>query len=249
MACARGRTTEAAPVPPSLAGADDESELVVPGQEGDDPPEKVMAAPPSAGAAHAALLAEVDRELAAMRSSTYSHRTHIDETVGAFEYDCSGFLVYALSRAVPDALAAVQATTPRRPRSAEFVAFLETIPAGGAMGRWRRVGRVAELAPGDVIVWLKPPESRSTNTGHTMIVHGTIAPDPEQPGAFIVPIADSTEHPHVPGDVRSGAHRTGLGEAEIVLVADVAGAPAAYRWSRGRKSREKATAITLARLQ
>jgi hypothetical protein len=196
-----------------------------------------------------ALLAEVDRELTHMKSSTYSHHTRIDEASGTFDYDCSGFLDYALSRAVPDALAAVQDTTPRRPRSAELVAFLESIPSGSSKGRWERLGRVQDLAPGDVIVWLKPPGSRSTNTGHTLIVHGAVSADRGQAGAFIVPVADSTARPHVPGDSRSAAQQTGLGEGEIVLIADRDGAPVSYRWSRGEKSREKATTIALGRLR
>ncbi len=106
-----------------------------------------------------------------------------------------------------------------------------------------------DLVPGDVVVWLKTAESRSTNTGHTMIVHGSPSADPARPDAFVVPIVDATEHPHVPGDPRAEAHRTGLGHGEIVLLADAAGAPVGYRWSRGQRSREKATTIALGRLR
>jgi hypothetical protein len=31
-----------------------------------------------------------------------------------------------------------------------------------------------------------------------MIIHGAATPDSEEPGAIVVPIVDSTEHPHVP---------------------------------------------------
>jgi hypothetical protein len=241
---------EIAPVDKPLASSvDEESEPALAGQEGDDPWEPPAGTSPRSGPGAAALLAEVDRELSAMKASAYTHHTRVDEAAASFEYDCSGLLVYALSRAAPDALAAVRATASRRPRSSEFVAFLEGIPAGGSQGRWQRVGRVQDLAPGDVVVWLKPADSRSTNTGHTMIVHGAPSPDPEHAGAFVVPIADSTEGPHGPGDSRAGAHRTGLGQGEIVLVTDGSGAPVGYRWSRSRRSREKATTIALGRLQ
>jgi hypothetical protein len=233
--------------PPAIGG--DEPELAVAGREGDDPAEQGAGDPAPPGAAGAALLAEVDRQLAHMKSSTYAHHTHVDEAVGTFEYDCSGFLGYAASRAAPDAWSAVVATTPRRPRSVEIVAFLQRIPVGSTSGRWQRLGRIQDLAPGDVVVWVKPADSRSTNTGHTVIVHGPVVADPGQRGAFIVPVADSTEHPHVPGDARSAAHRTGLGLGEIVLVGDDAGAPIGYRWSRGQKSREKSTTIALGRLR
>jgi len=243
-ACSQGRA-ESPPAP-----RDDElAEPALTGQEGDDPPDPASAAPPATGAAGPALLTEVEREMRSMKASTYRHRTHVDEATGTFDYDCSGLLRYALGRTAPDALAEVKAAAARRPRSSEFVAFLLGIPAGGQQGRWQRVARVRDLVPGDVIVWLKTAESRSTNTGHTMIVHGTPTPEPTRVDAFIVPIVDATEHPHVPGDARADTHQTGLGQGEIVLLADSAGAPVGYRWSRGRKSREKATTIALGRLR
>jgi hypothetical protein len=245
--CGHGEIPPAEATP--SARADEEPEPTLAGQEGDDAPDQTAGTPPPDGVAGIALLAEVDRELSRMKVSTYSHHTHVDEASGTFEYDCSGFLGYALSRAVPDALAAVQATTARRPRSVEYVAFLEGIPEGGRKGRWQRLGRVQELAPGDVVVWLKTADSRSTNTGHTMIVHGAPSADPACPGAFVVPVADSTERPHVPGDPRADAHQTGLGHGEIVLLTDGAGAPVGYRWSRGKRSREKVTTIALGRLR
>jgi hypothetical protein len=131
----------------------------------------------------------------------------------------------------------------------EIVTFLRGLPVDGSRGRWQRVGRVEDLRPGDVVAWLKPADSRSKNTGHTVIVHGPVVSDPGRPGAFLVPIADSTARPHVPGDARATAHETGLGLGEIVLVADAAGAPVGFRWSRGQKSREKSTTIALGRLR
>jgi hypothetical protein len=247
-ACGCGHA-EAPPPQIAPAAVAEEPEPALAGQEGDDDPEKAQGASPPAGAAGAALLAEVDRELARVRVSAYRHHTRVDEASGTFEYDCSGFLGYALSRAVPDALAELQATTRRRPRSLEIVALLQSIPPGGRRGRWQRLSRVSDLLPGDVIAWLKTAESRSTNTGHTMIVHGVPTADPERPGAFVAPIADATEHPHVPGDLRADAHTTGLGRGEIVLLADGAGAPVGYRWSRGPRSREKTTTIALGRLR
>jgi hypothetical protein len=246
-ACHCGHTETPPPLPPAAAA--DEPEPAIAGQEGDDTTEHPAGTPPPAGSAGAALLAEIDRELARMTASTYTHHTHVDEASGTFEYDCSGLLRYALSRSAPDALAAVQAAVARRPRSSEFVAFLQAIAPGGHDGRWQRLARAQDLAPGDVIVWLKTADSRSTNTGHTMIVHGAPSADPSRPDALIVPIVDATEHPHVPGDPRSDTHQTGLGHGEIVLLVDGAGAPVGYRWSRGRKSREKATTIALGRLR
>jgi hypothetical protein len=51
---------------------------------------------------------EAQRELAAMRESTYTHQLAIDEKTGRFDYDCSGFVSYALSRVDRSALAQVR---------------------------------------------------------------------------------------------------------------------------------------------
>ncbi len=245
-ACSRNHARDADDASTSSASAVDESSS---GEEGDDETVTPTGSPPREGAAGAALLGEVDRELSVMRESTYSHATHVDETTATFDYDCSGFLTYALSRAVPDAIAAVRATTSRRPRSAEFVAYLQSIPIGKQKGRWGRIGRAADLEPGDVIVWLKPADSRSSNTGHTMTVHGAPTADPNHAGELVVPVADSTASAHGSGDTRAAAHRTGLGQGEIVLVTDADGAPIGYRWSRAATSRVKQTTIMLGRLR
>jgi len=47
------------------------------------------------------LLNEAERQLARMNSSDYTHTTHVDEENGTYDYDCSGFVGYALSRADP----------------------------------------------------------------------------------------------------------------------------------------------------
>src|SRR5580658_1869098 len=235
-------------LPAAAAEGDEADEPVVAGQEGEDSPAPTTGTPPPEGSAGAALLAEVNRELSVMKSSAYSHRTHVDEASGLFDYDCSGLLNYALGRASPDALLAVRATTTRRPRSAEFVAFLEGIPAGGRRGRWQRVARVQELSAGDVIVWLKPVGPHSTNPGHTMMVPGAPTPDREQSDAFVVPVVDSTGLAHGSSDARANEHRTGLGQGMIVLLTDRAGAPIGYRWSLEKKSPDKMTRIAFGRL-
>src|SRR5580698_3792813 len=62
-----------------------------------------------------ALHAEAVRELGAVKFSVYAHRTRIDETNGTFEYDCSGFVNYALSRTNPGALETLRRAGRDRP--------------------------------------------------------------------------------------------------------------------------------------
>lgn len=96
--------------------------------------------PASAGGA-AALLGAVRWELAAMRTTRYQHKTEVDEAGGAFFYDCSGLLDYALGRVLPT-------STSTRPLAADIEHYLRgglAAPVGG----WQALGRVDALQPGD----------------------------------------------------------------------------------------------------
>jgi hypothetical protein len=228
--------------------SDTESEPAIVGNEGD---EDLLpaASPPRPGTAtlgNAALLAEADRQLAAKTASTYSHHTHVDEARGSYDYDCSGFVDYALGRAAPDAFAELTKATVRRPLSKHIVHFVEGIPAVGHRGRWHRVMRAVDLLPGDIVAWLKPADSTSTNTGHVMIVHGMPTQDAADPERVLVPIMDSTAMRHGASDSRP-VHTSGLGTGTIVLVVDASGAATHFRWTPGT-AREHTSPIALAHL-
>ena len=141
------------------------------------------------------------------------------------------------------------AATVRRPLARHFETFFASIPANTRRGHWMHVARVADLRPGDIIAWLQPADSTSKNTGHVLVVHGALRPDDTAPGAFLVPVIDSTALKHGAQDSRADGGATGLGTGSIVLLADPSGAPAAFRWSTGRKSRVRQTAIALGRIQ
>jgi hypothetical protein len=243
------------PIQSPVAVADDPGDDTAPsesGQEGDEPGLPVAAGrPPSGDNSARALLAEVDRELGRMRSSAYTHATQVDEVNGVFDFDCSGFAGYALSAAAPAAWGQLQTATTgqgRRPLAKHFQAFFASLPVGAESGHWQRVARVSDLQAGDVVAWVKPPDVVSKNTGHVVIVHGPVTPVSERPGAFLVPVADSTSVPHGRGDSRKPARATGLGTGMLVLVADARGAPTAYRWSLGNRAVEHPTTLAMARL-
>ena len=227
-------------------GDDDGTES---GNEGDDgaPLPAGPAVTASAKLGSAALLAEADRQLAAMSSTVYSHHTMVDEGRGSFEYDCSGFVDYSLSRATPDAFADLRNGTVKRPLAKHFVSFASAIPAAGRSGRWHRVMRATDLVPGDIVAWLKPADSTSKNTGHVMIVHGAPSRLPAHADSIVVPIIDSTAMRHGAGDSRA-VRASGLGTGSIVLVVDGTGAPVHFNWTRG-KSREHTSSIALAHLE
>lgn len=246
VACA----STAAPATPSDASAPDAGSIDaapdVAGSEGQGDPGLPSPADASAprGQGAATLLAEAQRELAAMKQSSYTHTTSVDEATGKFDYDCSGFVDYALGRVLPDALATLTAATVKRPLASSFESFFASIAAGGS-GRWRRVARVQDLAPGDVIAWLEPPAVQSTNTGHVLVVR--TPPTMRAAGEWVVAIIDSTETPHGTGDSRPTG-TTGLGTGNIVLLAGASGTPTGYRWSTLSGSVPYTTGVALGHL-
>ncbi len=192
------------------------------------------------------LEAEARREILAMVTSRYEHTTSVIESKGEFDYDCSGFVDYALARALPDAFATLRAATGPRPLARDFVVFISALRA--PRGRWRRVSRAIDLVPGDIVAWLKPHDVVSSNTGHVMIARERPTPNPEDETEILVPITDATKRPHGPSDSRTQAEATGLGTGTIGLLVDADGAPRRYRWTGGFSPKIETTEIALGHL-
>jgi hypothetical protein len=208
------------------------------GQEGDDPvvfPETQV---------ERDVLGQAMHVFGAMRSTAYTHTTTIEAATGKFEFDCSGFVGYVLAQSQPRALAELRtAMKKKRPLAKHFVGFFQNLPEDSA---WRRIARAEDLAPGDMIAWLKPADVVTKNTGHIMIVRDRPRRDEKYPDVWVVPIIDSTAVPHGKGDSRKDTGITGLGTGEVLLVVDESGAPIGYRWSRGTKATLHLTTIALA---
>jgi hypothetical protein len=238
--------TSAAPANAS-ASVDDANAAPEVGSEGDDdvPIEAAAAQSDFANLPKPdALVAEANRELAAMRSSSYTHKTHVDEASGTFDFDCSGFLGYALAHADPTAWKSLKAATVKRPLAKHFTDFFESLPNANAQG-WTRVAKVEELRPGDVIAWKKPADVVTKNTGHVLLVR---AAPTKQDDEWRVPIFDSTHVRHGKDDSRTATDSDGLGTGTIVLRVDSTGAPTAYRWAPVAKDKAHETTIALGRL-
>ena len=79
----------------------------------------------AAGASEPNLLSEGKRELAAVKESFYQHKTDVNESVGRFYFDCSGFLSYALKRVAPEAYSEIPISRSRekRPLAHDFYKF------------------------------------------------------------------------------------------------------------------------------
>ena len=249
-------TTDAAPPPPPPPPPPPSDAGTTPPPPPPPPPSDAGTTPPppppppATTTAGATLVAnEASRELGSLRSSTYDHTTSIDESKGVFNFDCSGFVGYALQRAAPDAMASVVAATIARPLAKDFEGFFESIPVSGQIGRWHRVARVLDLVPGDVIAWLKPADVVSSNTGHVLLARGGPIASSIHDGEVLVPITDSTSTPHGSADSRSSAGATGLGTGTIGLAVDASGAPIGYRWSGDSSPKVEYTNIALGHVE
>lgn len=193
----------------------------------------------SAAAANSPLLHEGRRILLNAKDKAYTHTTHVVEGKGIFHFDCSGFIDYALGRAVPErytelvaATKALSEESPSRPLAKHFVRFIEALETGELSNdRWLPVTKATSLRPGDILSWLMPEDIESKNTGHVMLVRSVPRWSPFRKGELAVDIIDSTASGHGKSDPRKKSGPNGLGEGTVGLVLDGEGHPLGYRWS------------------
>ncbi len=189
------------------------------------------------------LLNKAEREFSGMTSSKYTHITYVNENSGTYNYDCSGFVGYALSRAVPGAFNVLQNKRPVAEDFYNYIAQCGPTPGGGG---WMKVSTPLELLPGDIVVWLKPDASNSTSTGHIMIVTGVPVKNPKRTGEVLVQVIDSVESGHAK-DTR-GTGKTGLGKGTFGIMTDSSGLPTGYYWRGGESTLLQKTKIVFARI-
>jgi hypothetical protein len=183
-----------------------------------------------------------------LRESKYNHATIVDERKGRYEFDCSGFVTWVLRRAAPGAHVAI-ASRSARPLARDYYRELSRAPTSERTPRGlRKITRVADAAPGDIVAWLKPELVKSANTGHVAFLLEQPRPAPGVPDGFLVRIADASSYQH-DADDRFDSGRTGFGSGTILLLADAeTGAPRAYGWFGLRSRYVLETPIALGRV-
>ena len=193
------------------------------------------------------LVSEGERELGAVKTTLYQHKTDVDEKAGRFFYDCSGFLSYAINRVAPEAYSEIPVSRSRekRPLASDFYhlfARLKSMPSK----RWMPVSYVIDLKPGDIIAWLRPENHNSTNTGHVMLVLKTPILNPALPNELLIQVIDSSHSGHSQDSRAKG--KSGLGSGTIGILVNSEGAPVKYRWRGGISKRIEATSIAFGRI-
>jgi hypothetical protein len=158
----------------------------------------------------------------------YQASTKVDVKRGIYYWDCSGMASWILRRAAP---AAQRALASERPVARDFAAAIERAPTKRAKAGWQRIANIADVLPGDVFAWRRPKGMPSKNTGHVGFVVGKPQPVPMIPGAWAVPIADSTRGIHQNDSRGDGDGEGGLGFGTLTFLTDSTGAVTAYGWS------------------
>jgi hypothetical protein len=183
------------------------------------------------------------------RFSEYKSTTRVKEDAGEYAFDCSGFVQWVLKQSHPAASRWAGTGLSHRPLARDYHTRIAAIAPERPRAGWSRVARVADIAPGDVIAWIKPREIESKNTGH--VVFAVLPPVPlsDVPNTYLVRVADSTRLWHA-DDTRNWRGETprrrlppgpdtsdespndqGLGFGTISMVADpLTGAPVEYGW-------------------
>jgi hypothetical protein len=183
---------------------------------------------------------------ATLAESEYSHTPFVNEKRGIYRFDCSSMVQWVLRRSAPASASAIAWKLDGRPLARDFQRRIARAPTEKSKNGWRRIARVRDAEPGDVIAWLKPAEIDSPNTGHVAFV---VLPPVLAPGydnAYLVRIADSTSLLH-DDDTRVG--RSGFGLGTILVVTDPAtDAPIAYGWV-GLRWRAFETSVAIGRPQ
>jgi hypothetical protein len=181
---------------------------------------------------------------AGLTESEYQHGLHVNEQRGIYRFDCSGMVQWVLRRTAPRAAWTVAQGLSQRPLARDFQRRIARAPVDRERGGWRRIARVDELRPGDVVAWIKPEVIDSPNTGHVAFVLLPPVLAPGYENAHLVRIADSTRLLH-DDDTRNG--RDGFGFGTILLVSDPeTGVATAYGWA-GLRWRAFETRIALGR--
>jgi hypothetical protein len=179
-----------------------------------------------------------------VKHTEYSHSQRVHVQKGVYVFDCSLMAQWVLKRASPVAEQTVSRGLGWRPLAADFQRRIANVAPGTERGGWRRVGRVEDVEPGDVIAWLKPKIIESKNTGHVAFIALPPTRVTGYSDAYLVRVVDATSLLHA-DDTRVDGSGFGLGT--ILLVVDPeTGAPRAYGWM-GLEWRAFETSIAIGR--
>jgi hypothetical protein len=163
------------------------------------------------------LLVRADEALNGLTYTYYSDKNVWDTLSGIYKVICSYYLNNLMDDALPEhydaMLAMVDKTNYRRLSSWDYYDIFRTIPYNASAYGWRRIEKVADLRPGDVVVWKKA--TTDGTWGHVFLIASMPERDTRWSGAYKLRITDSTSDPHS-NDSRCSTC-TGVGAGDMLL--------------------------------
>jgi hypothetical protein len=173
----------------------------------------------------------VHKTVATLRYSVYKlGGSRFDPYRGVYIVDCSSYVDRILQAVYPDAYSnLVNWTGSEKPTTHDYYDFFTSLPAESKY-HWKPVEDVADLRPGDILVFRYKNAAGNETGGHVMIVMDRPIADDED--AFLVKVADSAAGGHSQ-DTRQ-AHVSGIGIGTLLLKKDPKTyQPAAFAWRVG----------------
>jgi hypothetical protein len=192
------------------------------------------------------LSARLEGILVSKKESLYQHETDIDESAGRINCDCSGLIGHVLRHDFPEAYLAVRGNLAPWKTRPLAVTFYQTFQRAGLRGDglWRKIPRLMDARPGDLMAWRKPEIIRGKSTGYIVMVAGIPVVDTD--GRIHVRVVDSTTKPHANDNRLDG--QTGIGAGEMWFEVEKGGLPIAYT-SRKNSERVDTRPILIGRLE
>lgn len=194
---------------------------------------------------HSPLMRGLFRIQSKLKTTAYVHGIDVDVRRGYFAFDCSGMVDWVLRGSTPVAAQSVRRGLTNRPLARDFVNRIASLAPNEISGGWKRITKVVEAQPGDVIAWVKPKFIKSENTGHVaIIVQRAIVRNPNDT-AYLLRIADSSRLIHE-DDSRQGRGGFGFGTILVETNANT-GAPSGFHFSGSRANHAFGTQVVIGR--
>ncbi|MBI4510148.1 MAG: hypothetical protein HY698_10980 [Deltaproteobacteria bacterium] len=176
------------------------------------------------------LLIRVDEALNAITYTYYSTVNVWDALRGIYKVVCAGYMNHVLDEALPSHYDAIRDYFGKgRLGIWDYYSYFRAISYGSSKGGWKRITRVTDLRPGDVIVWKYSEDSSSPAWGHGVVAVGLPERDYRWSGVYKLRISDSTRSPH--SNDNRGTAGSGVGAGEMLFKVDSDGKPVKYAWT------------------
>lgn len=175
------------------------------------------------------LLVRADEVLNSITSTVYSTARVWDPGAGVYKVICVHYLNNLLNEALPENYDRLLEDFGQSSLSIwDYYDYFDDIAYYATRGGFKRLKRVTDLLPGDVIVWRYNVSVSSGAWGHGVVVADVPKADSRWSNAYEIRVTDATSTPHSE-DNRAGS--SGVGAGKMLIRADSTGKPSQIAWT------------------